>query len=258
MKYKFYLLPLLLFFFIRLHAQDCSGLSFTCTSVESRCVATGSITVNVAGGSGNYNFKAIGPVTTPLTSSNIITGLAPGNYTVVVQELTTGGTLQQTNVNVSGSYSDPRFQLVKTDASCAGNDGAISLASQQYGRSPFTYTIIAPSPSNIGASNTTGNFTGLVPGEYSVQLKDSCGGMQVRKITIENYIWWFDSVSVVRTGCDQADVFIRIKDNKGNVNTSGTAFTGFQYGFDNGTTTWFGTNTFSLSLGTKRNLNIVV
>lgn len=260
MKCKFYSLLLLLLFFDYAKGQDCSSLSFSCTASESRCVATGSITVNVTGGSGNYNYKAIGPITTPITSSNVITGLAPGYYSVLVNDLTNGCTQQQDSIYVAGSYNDPRFQLTKTDASCTGNDGMISVVNQQYGRSPFTYTIIAPSPSNVGATNTSGNFSGLVAGEYVVQLQDSCGGIQVRRVTIENYNWWFDSVSFVRNGCDMADVFIRIRDNKGNVNTLGTAFSGFLYGYleNNGDTTWYGSYSFSLLLGTQRQLNIVV
>jgi hypothetical protein len=256
---KFYPLFLLLLFFNKVCGQDCSALSFTYTTSESRCVATGSIIINVTGGTGDYNYKAIGPVITPVTSSNIITGLAPGYYSVLVNDLTSGCTKQTDSIYVAGSYSDPRFQLIKTDASCAGNDGTISVANQKFGRSPFTYTIIAPSPSNVGATNATGSFSGLISGEYVIQLQDSCGGIQVRRITIENYSWWFDSVSVVRNGCDMADVFIRIKDNKGNVNTSGSAFDGFVYGYaDNGDTTWFNSYNFSVLLGTKRQLNIVV
>jgi hypothetical protein len=259
MNRKLYAFLLLLLFFDRLQGQDCSTLSFTYATSESRCVATGSITVNVSGGSGDYNYKAIGPVTTPVTSSNIITGLAPGYYGVLVTDLSTGCTKQIDSIYVAGSYSDPRFQLIKTDASCLGNDGTISVANQQFGRSPFTYTIIAPSPSNVGTSNSTGSFSGLIPGEYLIQLQDSCGGIQVRRITIENYNWWFDSVSVVRNGCDMADVFIRIRDNKGNINTWGSAFTGFYYGYtDNGDTTWLNAYSFSVLLGTKRQLNIVV
>lgn len=259
MRLKLYFLPLLLFLFNHLAAQPCSGLALTYTSAESRCVATGSITVNVTGGSGNYTYKAIGPVTTNTTSSNVLTGLAPGYYSILVKDITTNCIIQQDSAYVSGSYRDPRFQLTKTDATCAGNDGTVSVINQQYGRAPFTYTIIAPSPSNVGSTNSTGNFTGLIPGEYAIQLQDSCGGIQVRRITIENYNWWFDSVSVVRNGCEYADVFIRIKDNKGNVNTSGSAFNGFLYGFVlNGDTTWYGSNTFTVLLGTRRNLTIVV
>jgi hypothetical protein len=90
MKVKFYLLPLILFLFKNATAQDCSALNFTYTTAESRCVATGSITVNATGGSGNYTYKATGPIAPPSTSSNAITGLPPGYYSVVVRDMTTG------------------------------------------------------------------------------------------------------------------------------------------------------------------------
>ena len=259
MKFKFYLPPILLFIATYSYGQDCSTLNFTTTSSESRCVATGTITVNVTGGSGDYNYKATGPVTTSLTSSNIITGLAPGYYKVLVNDLLTGCTRVKDSVFVTGTYNDPRFQLVKTNVSCAGNDGTISVANQQYGRSPFSYTIIAPSPSKIGETNSTGNFSGLTAGEYVIQLRDSCGGIQVRRITIDNYNWWIESLSVVREECDLINVFIRLRDNRGNSNTSGTAFSGFLYGYlDNGDTTWTPNYDFSVLLGTKRDLLIVV
>jgi hypothetical protein len=59
-----------------------------------------------------------------------------------------------------------------------------------------------------------------------VQLQDSCGGLQVRKITIENYSWWFDNYSVNKTDCNNASVFIGLKDNKGNTNLSAPPLTG--------------------------------
>jgi len=260
MKVKFYLASCLLLLFIRGLGQDCSSLALTYTTTESRCVSTGSITVNVTGGSGNYNYKATGTVTTPTTSSNIITGLPAGTYSIQVKDLVSGCTLQVDNVTVVGSYSDPRFQLTKTDATCAGNDGTVSLMNQQFGRAPFSYTIIAPSPSDIGTTNATGNFTNLMPGEYSIQLRDSCGGIQVRKITIENYSWWFDSISVAKFNCDSAHVYIGLSDNKGNKNTSGTAFSGFTYGviLNPGDTTWKSAYNFNISLGTRRSVTIVV
>lgn len=259
MKVKFYILPLLLFLCRQAGAQDCTTLSLTYTTSESRCVSTGSITVQVSGGSGNYNYKAVGPVSTPTTSSNLITGLPTGYYTIQVKDLNTGCQLEVDSAFVAGSYSDPRFQLIKTDVSCAGNDGSVSVQNQQFGRSPFSYTIIAPSPSGVGASNTTGQFNGLLPGEYYIRLQDSCGGIQVRVITVENYVWWLDSTSVTRLGCDSAQVYIRLKDNRGNLSSSGTAFAGFSYGAVRGPgdTVWSGTAAFHLLIGTLRNLTLV-
>lgn len=260
MKVKFYLVSFLLLLFIQTLGQDCSTLTASYTTSESRCVSTGAITVNVTGGSGNYNFKASGPITTPVTSSNIISGLPAGYYKIVVTDLTLGCSFQMDSAFVVGSYGDPRFQLSKTDATCSGNDGTVTVINQQFGRSPFTYTIMAPSPSGVGTSNTTGLFTGLTPGEYAIRLQDSCGGIQVRRITIENYSWIFDSVAVTRLGCDSAHVFIRLADNKGNNNTSGATFSGYGYGIviNPGDTTWMSESSFNIFIGTRRNLTIVV
>jgi len=255
------LLLLLLFYLFPNNAvaQTCSGLAVTITTSESRCMATGVITVNVTGGSGSYNYKVSGPVTTSFTSSNVITGLQPGAYKVIVRDITKNCQVEQDSVVVSGSYSDPRFVLTKTDATCIGNDGTITVSNQQFGRAPFSYTIVAPSPAGVGTTNTSGVFTNLIAGAYVVQLKDSCGGIQVRRVTLEGYSWWFDGVTVTKTDCNNADAVIRLKDNKGNLNTSSTTFDGFTYGIVNtpGDTTWSASNSFSFYIGNKRSVTFV-
>ncbi len=240
-------------------AQSCSGLAVVTTAAESRCMATGTIVVQVTGGSGNYNYKAVGPVTTSFTSSNVITGLQPGAYKVTVRDITNACEVEKENVVVSGTYSDPRFVLSKTDVSCAANDGTISVSNRQFGREPFSYTIVAPSPAGVGTTNTTGAFTNLIAGAYAVQLKDSCGGIQVRRVTIQDYTWWFDGVTVTKRDCDTADVVIRLKDNKGNLNSNLSAFAGFAYGVINapGDTTWHTANRFSIFIRGKRSVKFV-
>src|SRR5881409_477871 len=111
---KLYLL-LLMLQSAQLFAQQCSGLSISYTANESRCMATGSINVSVTGGSGNFNYKVTGPVNPPITSSNIITGLPAGYYSLVVKDLTNNCFIQKDSIYVGGSYSDPRFTLSKTD-----------------------------------------------------------------------------------------------------------------------------------------------
>jgi hypothetical protein len=257
---KLYIFFSLLLIALQLAAQDCSTLQFTTAVTESRCFATGSINVTASGGSGSYNYRVIGPVTKPFTSANLITGLQAGYYKVIVKDVNTNCTKEKDSVYVPGTYQDPRFQLTKQNVTCLGNDGSIQVINQQYGRAPFTYTIISPSASSVGTTNTSGNFAGLIPGEYYVQLKDSCGGIQVRRITIENYNWWFDSVSVVRLGCDSASAFIRLRNNSNELNTIGSAFAGFTYGvtLTASDTTWFNTNSFNFYIGKKRFATIVV
>lgn len=235
-------------------AQPCSNIQVAFTTTESRCIATGTVSVKVTGGSGNYNYMVTGPVSTHYTSSAVISGLQAGTYTLSVKDVVSGCVVEVPQVAVAGSYQDPRFQLSKTDVSCALNDGTITVNGQQFGRAPFSYTIVAPSPSRVGATSTTGHFTHLTAGEYSIQLQDSCGGIQVRKITIENYTWWFENLAVTKVDCNNAKAVIQLKDNKGNTNTSSTAFDGFAYGVVNapGDTSWFTGGTFQFYLGHKR------
>ncbi|RPD48148.1 hypothetical protein [Paracnuella aquatica] len=236
-----------------------AGLSATYATFESRCRSTGAIAIAATGGSGSYNYKAVGPIATPFTSSSTITGLEAGTYTVVVKDVVHNKEIEVANVVVTGSYSDPRFGLQATDATCAGNDGSITANGLQNGRSPFTYTIIAPSPSGVGTSNSSGKFTGLPGGEYSIRLTDSCGGIQVRTIRIEAYNWWLEAATLIRNGCTDGDAVITLKDHKGNTNTSGTTFNGFKYGVVQavGDTLWGTQRSFRFVLGKRRSVTLV-
>ncbi|MBC7828980.1 MAG: T9SS type A sorting domain-containing protein [Chitinophagaceae bacterium] len=267
MKLKFYptlrllMLMILSAFLVTESFSQCPGLTATYTATESRCIATGTLQINAAGGSGNYNYKVTGPTSTGFTSSNLITGLLPGTYVITVKDIVANCSIDLTNAIISGSYSDPRFALTQSDVTCFnGNDGVISATSLQYGRAPFSYTIVAPSPMAVGTSNSSGVFTGLIPGEYSVQLMDSCGGIQTRTISIQNYSWSITSASVTLSNCTVYNALINLIDNKGNTNASGSAFNGFEYGVVNsiGDTSWFASRSFSFDLLQKRTVTLVV
>ena len=241
-------------------AQSCSLVLTTSTSA-SICKATGSISINVTNGSGNYNYIVSNSSFTNTTSSNIINGLQAGIYTVKVKDIVSGCTVQQANVIVDGNYQDPRFQLSGMDVTCInGNNGTITVINQQFGKAPFYYSIVAPSASGIGTSNASGIFTNLIAGNYSIQLSDSCGGIQTRIITIANYNWSFNGTTVTKVGCDSADVTISLSDNRGNSNSSGTAFSGFTYGaiIASGDTVWSSNRTFRFYKGVARAVVFVI
>ncbi|MGL6269011.1 MAG: hypothetical protein ACRC2O_13855, partial [Chitinophagaceae bacterium] len=241
-------------------SQACSTLVVSSVPSESRCMSTGYITVSAGGGSGSYNYKATGPVTTSYTSSNVITGLSAGNYTVTVKDIVSGCVKDEFNVIVSGTYVDPRFSLIKTDETClnAGN-GSVTVTGQTGGRAPFSYTIVAPSPFGVGTSNATGVFTGLQGGEYAIQLRDSCGGIQTRRVTVNAYDWWIDDASGNRNNCTNADFSFTLRDNRGNTNTAGTFFAAFTYGVvrSAGDTVWFASRNFTFDIQTRRSLTLV-
>lgn len=270
MKPKFYPKPiagLIVLFILQIctistaYSQSCSGLTATYSKTESRCIATGTFQINASGGSGTYNYKVEGTVSTAFTSSSLITGLPPGTYTITVKDIVSNCTFQINNAVITGSYSDPRFGLAETDVTCVnGNDGTISVTGLQNGRSPFTFTIVSPSPMGVGTSNATGIFTGLTPGQYAIQLMDSCGGLQTRNISVQNYNWSISSYSVAVSNCTIYHAVMNLTDSKGNTNASGSAFNGFQYGVVNspGDTSWFSAYAFDFDLAQRRSVTLVV
>lgn len=241
-------------------AQSCTGFTAVCTPYESRCAATGSIKIIASGGSGNYKYKVTGTLRTNFTSVDSVTGLPAGTYIVTVSDITTNCTINISNVVVPGTYSDPRFTLNSVDVSCDnGNNGMISLATLSFGRGPFTFSIIAPSPSGVGTTNSTGTFTNLSPGVYTIRLTDSCGGIQTRLVTIVNYTWKIDSARFNKITCDSAAGYIRASDNQGNISTV-TGVPGLMYGVvrSAGDTIWSASPNFLFYIGGQNTFDAVV
>ena len=241
-------------------SQACASLTASYQVSESRCSATGAIEITATGGSGSYQYKVSGPVSTNYTSSNDITGLSAGTYLVTVLDINTSCVLSRDSVTVPGNYITPGFSMISTNVTCPnGHDGTITVNGQTFGRAPFSYKIVAPSASAIGAISSSGYFNGLISGDYSVQLTDSCGGIQTRIITLSDYNWFINNYNVTKIGCDSITVVINLKDGYGNV-TPNAIFNGFQYGasITPGDTTWFPANNFGYYTGTSHTATFFV
>ncbi len=230
---KFYILLtqffLLLGYFYSNSAQ--AQLTATFTAYESRCAATGAIKIVASGGSGSYQYKVDGPVNISFTDQDSITGLSAGYYEVTVNDISTNATFVRDSILVTGSYADPLFSLNHVDVSCDnGYNGSISVSGLLLnGRAPFVFSIVAPSPMGVGTTSLTGIFTGLQAGSYSIQMTDSCGAIQTRNVTLNNYTWNIDTHNFTKLDCDHASGFITIVDSKGN-NSKFTSIPGFTYG----------------------------
>jgi hypothetical protein len=101
------------------------------------------------------------------------------------------------------NYVDPTFQLTKTDPTCAQNSGQIQVINQQGGVGPFEYRLI-----ETNTVNTTGLFTGLAAGNYTISSTDACGTIRTRQATIspDNFDFTF-SVSKL-PGCSGGQISI--------------------------------------------------
>ncbi|MCB9245089.1 MAG: SprB repeat-containing protein [Flavobacteriales bacterium] len=140
----------------------------TCSAAASNpsCFgeSSGSATVQVAGGSGNYTYSWSGGSQTSGTSSTL-NGLAPGNYTVSV---TNGSESTTCSVTITGSAEIKIFVRPTDNSSISsrpsGNDGFMSLI---LGATPsVTYSWTGPSTS------AAADPTGIKPGRYMLQVRD--------------------------------------------------------------------------------------
>ncbi len=240
-------------------AQNCASLTATAVGYESRCAATGSIKIEVQGGSGSFKYKVSGPINSNYTTSDSITGLSAGSYTITINDIVNNCTITKPGIIVTGSYQDPRFTLNGAHITCDnGNNGSITVTGQQFGRSPFSYTIVAPSPMGIGTSNSSGLFNDLIAGDYSIRLTDSCGGIQTRSITLNNYTWLLDSYPFSKISCDSAKGNVKVVDSRGNVSTV-NGVPGFTYGIirQPGDTIWSASPSFRFALNGANTFEVV-
>lgn len=240
---------------------NCNTVQVTAQTFESRCTATGTISISASGGSGQFNFRVTGPINTSYTSSNSISGLTPGTYTVFVQDFINGCVRQLDSVTIGGNYEDPRFSLLANNISCKNaNNGSVRAVDITGGRQQFWFTIVtAPQAADLGRSNATGFFPNLSPGDYAVKMEDSCGGIQTRRVTILPYDWWIEASSGSMASCSTANLSIELRDSRGNV-TPDTVFQTFRYGWVRGVndTVWNATPNFTANIGNRRAITLVV
>ncbi|MES2761955.1 MAG: gliding motility-associated C-terminal domain-containing protein [Bacteroidota bacterium] len=145
-----------------------TALTLTPQVTQSSCSSnTGSITVNVAGGSGSYTYSWL-----PAGSTATLTNLAPGNYSLTVSD----GSCSQTQVYAISSVNGPIVSATQNNITCAGVcNGSIALSIS--GGNPGYTT----SWSN-GASSQT--ITGLCAGPYSYTITDVAGCKAVQSFSL--------------------------------------------------------------------------
>ena len=95
--------------------------------------------------------------------------------------------------------------LSVVDGNCSAGGSAVIRAST--GSSPFTYTLINNESGDI-LTNSTGIFSGLDEGDYSVVVIDVLGcGLECQNLSlvIENSTTSFTHVAEIEQGCDEED-----------------------------------------------------
>ena len=185
-----------------------SGTDTTCGS------STGTATVTASGGSGTYAYWWSNGETT-----QTITGLAAGSYTVTVEDI--NGCISECSINI-GSSSSVTCVASGTDATCGDPNGTVNVSASG-GVAPYTY--------QWSNGSTTQNVTGLFGGTYSVTVTDAQGCSSVCQATI---------ASIGGPTCVATSTPSNCDDNNGTAMASANGGTGlYSYLWNTGATTMF-------------------
>ena len=153
--------------------------TFTTTQSNVACFGgTGSITVTAAGGTGSFEYSNDNGAT--FQTSNTFSGLTAGTYQVLVRNL--GGAqcpaAAAQAVTITAPASAVSVTATKTDVTAFGAmDGTIT-AMGMGGTSPYQYSIDGTT------FQTSGTFTGLNPGSYTVTVRDANACTATTTITV--------------------------------------------------------------------------
>ncbi len=182
------------------------------TVIESRCVNTGLAIIELPGAAGNYQSTVTSypsgydPIANGANGfvdgdKDTFFAMYPGAYTVTYTDAS--GT-QTFNFVVPGNYVIPGnndyqpTQIPETNCLNANNGQIAGVMTN--GLPPYKYTITG-GPSNVGATNGTGTFTGLTPGLYTLQAVDSCDNIQTRTTLVGEYNFTVSQPIVQANSC---------------------------------------------------------
>ena len=146
-------------------------LSATLTKTDITCFGAhnGSIVISgAAGGYGTYQYTINGGTT--WVGSGNFTNLNPGTYNVRIRDAV--NTACSINLDPALVVTEPPVlsaTVNRTNITCFGStDGTITISAPAGGHGTYEYSI-----NGGGSWQATGNYTGLTPGNYNVQIRDA-------------------------------------------------------------------------------------
>lgn len=190
-------------------------------STPSSCVgSTGSFEVQGTGGAGGYQYSIDNGVTWQV--SGVFNSLAAGNYPVLVQD---ANGCQGSVAATVGQPSTIDLTLASsTNVSCNGGSNGSAVTAISGGQFPYSYTL------NGGSTQSTGTYSNLAAGSYTIQVTDANGCSDTQPVTItEPALLSGSFVSSAPASCTSANGSLDVSANGG----SGAA----SFSIDNGSTT---------------------
>lgn len=208
----------------------------TNSTTDASCgLNDGTITITATGGTPPYQYSIDNGVT--WQASNSFTGLAAGNYDILVQDQNGSGCVsaaQTANVNNSNgpSISNSSGTNNSCNASC---DGDVTITATG-GAPPLQYSI--DNGVTWQASNT---FTGLCAGTYNIIVEDNNACQVTDVVTITEPAGINHTNSVTNASCGQSNGSISVTASGGNP--------AYQYSIDGGATWQAGSTFINLAAG---------
>lgn len=149
-------------------------ISLTAEQISCADLNNGSITASIIGAtSGNLTFEW----SNNILDSATITGLSPGDYSVVITDESGCSASQSATIEMVEPLV---VDAMATPPDCAGEITGQLQFSVSGGRQPYQYQI------NRGTPQNTGSFFNLAPGNYEYSIQDAEGCFFESMITIED------------------------------------------------------------------------
>lgn len=211
---------------------DPTAISMSSSSTDPTCSSgTGSITITATGGTGSLQYSIDGG--SNFQPGGSFTGLTDGTYNIVVEDANGCQAIGSETISVPNAIT---MSSSSTDPSCSTGTGSITITASG-GTGSLQYSI-------DGGSNfqSSGSFTGLSNGTYSIVVEDanSCQETSSETISIPTVIAM--SSTSTDASCGNSDGTITITASGG----TGT----LQYSIDGGATFQAGSTFTGLSANT--------
>lgn len=149
------------------------------TIVQPSCTEdNGSLEAIPTGGTvvADYNYSWEDESGVEISTSSILSDLAPGSYTITVTDDNGCTSEQEVELTRQAILLDP----IITDATCLGiNDGSIDITPSG-GTPDYNFSWTGPN----GFSSNDQNISGLQPGDYTVSVSDSQGCVAEETFTV--------------------------------------------------------------------------